>query len=47
VVGEVAACDHELRVDAFDQLADRLLDVRLVERFARPEMQVGDVKDAR
>jgi len=45
-VGEVAARDHELGVDTFHQLRDRPRNLRLVERSARPEMQIRDVKDA-
>jgi hypothetical protein len=45
-VGEVAARDHELGVDALDQLANRELDFRLSGATTRPEMQVGNLKDA-
>ena len=46
-VGEVAARDHELRFDAADELADRLLERRIVEAAPRAEMEVRHVEDAR
>ena len=46
-VGQVAARDHELRLDPLDQLADPGADRLVVERPSRAEMQVRHVKDAR
>ena len=47
VVGEVAARHHEPRFDAADELADRLLERRIVEAAPRAEMEVRHVEDAR
>ena len=46
-MGQVAARDHELGRDPLDELADRLLERRVVEAVPRAEMEVGHVKDAR
>ena len=47
MVGEVAAHDHELRLDSADQGANALLEGGIVEAAPRPEMEVGNVEDAR
>jgi hypothetical protein len=46
LVGEVAACDHDLGVDTLHQFVDRPLEVGLMKCSARADMQVRDVKDA-
>ena len=45
-VREVAARKHERRVDPLDEVGNRSLDLGLMERPPRSDMQVRDVKDA-
>ncbi len=45
-VREVAARDHERRLDARDEISERLLRDRFLVRIPRAEMEIGHVEDA-
>ena len=47
LVREISARDDEVGRDALDEVADRLLERRVVEAVPRAEMQVRHVEDAR
>ena len=44
---QVATRDNEIGAQPLDQAADFPLERRIVEPVLRPQMQVGNVKDAR
>ena len=46
-VGEIPARGHEIGRDPLDELADPLLQGRVVEAVPRAEMEVGHVEDGR
>ncbi len=46
-VRQVATRDNEIGAQPLDQAADFPLERRIVESVLRPQMQVGNVKDAR
>jgi hypothetical protein len=46
-VRHVAASDNKLGPQPVDQAADFPFEGRIVESVSRPQMQVGNVKDAR
>jgi hypothetical protein len=45
-MGEVAARDYEVGIEASDELAEGRVGGRLAKRIPRAEMQVGHVEDA-
>jgi hypothetical protein len=45
-VREVAGRQHERGVDPLDEVGDRSLELRLMKRPPRSDMQIRDMKDA-